>query len=86
MLASPQVYREREISFQMYFNDHPPPHVHATRGSGRGRTKAKFWLSPVELCSNTGFSPAELRHISDIVKARRGLLLREWHAVKTKNR
>ena len=52
-----------------YFHSHEPnepPHVHVDRDD----QSAKFWLSPVALARNLGFSPVELREDSAHVKGK----------------
>jgi hypothetical protein len=41
---------------------------------------AKFWLAPVRLARNHGFSPGELRRIERIVKHHEESLLQAWNA------
>ena len=53
-----------------------PAHVHVDRDD----QSAKFWLSPVRLAVNLGFSPLELRHIQALVKQNDSLLSEEWNA------
>ena len=40
-----------------------PPHIHAARDD----FEAKFWLRPVSLAANIGFSQSELRDIQRLV-------------------
>ena len=50
----------REGPYRVYFISHDttePPHVHVDRDD----LSAKFWLNPVSLAANYGFSPRELR-------------------------
>lgn len=65
--------------YRIYFFSHEPnepPHVHA----GRNGWVAKFWLAPVRLARNHGFSPVELRRIERIVKHHEENLLQAWSA------
>lgn len=52
-----------------------PPHVHASRGGNQ----AKFWLEPVQLARNAGFSRTELAEAFDLVRAHQQELLKAWH-------
>jgi len=64
--------------YRLYFYSHEPnepPHVHVDRDE----QSAKFWLSPVCLAYNLGFSPAELRKIEVIVNENHQLLLEAWY-------
>lgn len=68
----------RSGPYRLYFYSHEanePPHVHVDRDE----QSAKFWLSPVSLAYNLGFSPRELRKIETIVTDNRQDLLEEWH-------
>lgn len=52
-----------------------PVHVHAKRD----RKLAKFWLAPVRLAYNYGFSDAELNRIAGIVRENEAALAKAWH-------
>src|SRR5262245_31283895 len=41
---------------------------------------AKFWLNPVALTRNLGFSPVELRKIQRMLRENEGMLLEKWYA------
>lgn len=83
MLGSPQVYRERNYSFRMYFNEgHEPPHVHVVRGDAA----AKFWLTPVAPVWNRGFHRGELRWILGQLTERRNFFMEQWNAVQARTR
>ena len=63
----------------MYFHSHEPnepPHVHVDRED----QSAKFWLEPVALARNLGFSPVELRRIQAMLKDNESMLLEKWNA------
>jgi hypothetical protein len=62
----------------MYFYSHEPnepPHIHVDRDD----QSAKFWLEPVALATNLGFSPVELRRTHRLVGENRKLLLEKWY-------
>jgi hypothetical protein len=40
---------------------------------------AKFWLEPVGLARNLGFSPKELRRLQKLVIQHQAALLEAWH-------
>ena len=68
----------RSGPYRFYFYSHEPngpPHVHVDRDE----QSAKFWLSPVSLGYNLGFSPKELRKIEAIVTENRQNLLEQWN-------
>ncbi len=52
-----------------------PPHVHADKGANQ----AKFWLEPLQLAKNAGFSRSELAEIYDILREHRRELLTKWN-------
>ena len=62
--------------YRMYFYSHEPnepPHIHVDRDE----QSVKFWLDPVALAGNLGFSPAELRRIYRLVKENRNFFVGE---------
>jgi Domain of unknown function (DUF4160) len=53
--------------YRLYFYSHEPnepPHIHIDRD----KSSAKFWLEPVSLSSNLGFSAKELWKLQSIVQ------------------
>ena len=73
----PTAMRIRGYRFFFFSNEgHEPPHVHVESG---GR-HAKFWLRPIALARNLGFSPMELRAIQRMLKEHESTLLEEWNA------
>jgi hypothetical protein len=68
----------RSGPYRIYLHSHEPnepPHVHVDR---EHRT-AKFWINPVALARNLGFTPLELRQIQRILSQNTELLLEKWH-------
>jgi hypothetical protein len=51
------------------------PHVHVSRAG----KLAKFWLDPVELAKNRGFSKVELNGARKIVWQHQIALAEQWH-------
>lgn len=45
----------------------------------RDDDSAKFWLNPIALARNLGFSPPELRRIERMLKDNETLLLEKWN-------
>ena len=69
----------RSGPYRVYFHSHgpnEPPHVHVDRDD----QSAKFWLTPVALARNLGFSPVELRSIQRMLKTHEAFLLEKWYA------
>ena len=65
-------------AFKFYFYSHEPnepPHIHIDRDN----YSAKFWLEPVALAKNIGFSPRELRKLEKMVKENQTLILEAWY-------
>lgn len=52
-----------------------PPHVHVKRDL----QIAKFWLDPVALAKNRGFSAHELNDVARLVACYEQALLEAWH-------
>jgi hypothetical protein len=52
-----------------------PPHIHIERD----REVAKFWLQPVRLQSNRGFSRTEINRIQKLVQENQEQLLAGWN-------
>ncbi len=64
--------------YRLYFYSHElnePPHVHIDRGD----QTCKFWIEPVALARNLGFSAKELRDIERLVIDNQQNLLESWH-------
>ena len=52
-----------------------PPHIHVDRED----RSAKFWLEPVELCRNYGFSSRELGRIRSLITKHHQRILETWN-------
>ncbi len=68
----------RSGPYRFYFYSHEssePPHIHVDRDE----SSAKFWLQPVGLARNFGFSPSELRRLQKRVSEHREAFLEAWH-------
>jgi hypothetical protein len=68
----------RSGPYRIYFYSHDlsePPHVHVDRDE----QSAKFWLSPVALARNLGFSAQELRTIERIIIEHEQHLREVWN-------
>ena len=64
--------------YRLYFYSHEPnepPHVHIDRDN----SSVKFWLEPVSLGNNLGFSAKELRKIQSVVQENKQTLLEAWY-------
>jgi len=68
----------RSGPYRIYFFSHEsnePPHVHVDREN----FSAKFWLQPVGLARNLGFSPKEVRKVQALVEKHQAKLLEAWY-------
>lgn len=68
----------RSGPYRLYFYSHEPnepPHVHIDRDN----QTCKFWLEPVALARNLGFSAKELRTMERLVIDNQQRLLEAWH-------
>lgn len=72
----PNVLRDGPYRFYFYSHEpNEPLHVHVDRDN----LSAKFWLLPVSLAQNLGFSARELRHIQEIVDQNRDDFVEAWN-------
>lgn len=68
----------RTGAYRFYFYSHEPnepPHIHIDSGD----YSAKFWLQPVGLARNFGFTAKELRRIQKLVDQHQVDFLEAWH-------
>jgi hypothetical protein len=68
----------RYQSYRFYFYSHEPnepSHIHIDRDN----LSAKFWLEPVALARNRGFSARELRLVEKMVADNREKFLEAWY-------
>ena len=81
-LLMPTVLRIGPYRFHFYSRENlEPPHIHVARDD----QEAKFWLSPVSLAKNYGFSTEELRGIEKHVILHQTQLLNSWAAYHENN-
>ena len=72
----PTLLRVGPYRFFCYAGDRDePPHVHVERDDN----EAKFWLEPVRLQNNQGFSSKELNRVHKLVEEHKTTLLEGWH-------
>jgi len=70
----PTVLRRNGYAIRIYPNDHPPAHVHVKRDGH----EARVTLVEVEVVTNYGFNPRELRELLEIIGEAREELLAVW--------
>jgi len=62
--------------FYFFSNEgHEPPHIHIDKSGN----SAKFWLAPVTLARNFGFSQGELGVLEDKIKEEQQHFFEAWH-------
>ena len=64
--------------YRFYFYSHEPnepPHIHIDRDN----LSAKFWLEPVQLARNIGFSARDLRAIERMIVNHQEELQEKWN-------
>jgi len=72
----PTVLRSGPYRFYFYSHEpNEPPHVHVDRDE----LSAKFWLDPVALARNFGFSARELNGLQSIVQQNQQRLVEAWN-------
>ena len=73
----PTVLRSGPYRFYFYAHEpNEPPHVHVDRDDD----SAKFWLQPIGLARNLGFSGHELRDIEQLIRDNHQELVEAWNA------
>ena len=72
---SPTVFREDGYRFYFFSREEPRMHVHVHCADG----EAKFWLDPIRIQSNRGFSRTEINRIQKLVEEHQEQLLAGWH-------
>ncbi|MBF0110318.1 MAG: DUF4160 domain-containing protein [Magnetococcales bacterium] len=68
----------RTSGFRVYHYSHEPnepPHVHVDKDG----KSAKFWLNPLQLSWNAGYSATELRQMRILLLEHRNLLMERWN-------
>lgn len=72
----PTVLRSGPYRFYFYSHEpNEPAHVHVDRSD----LSAKFWLAPVSIARNFGFSAVELRRVRKIVEEHEARLVVAWN-------
>ena len=72
----PTVLRWHGFRFYFFSNEGvEPPHIHIDKDGN----SAKFWLAPVSLAKNYGFSDNELNELVKKLKDETPVFLDAWH-------
>lgn len=71
----PTILRWNGYRFYFFSNEGAePPHIHIDKAG----SSAKYWLSPVALARNIGYSARELRDLEAKVTAEANVFLEAW--------
>ncbi|MBF0145372.1 MAG: DUF4160 domain-containing protein [Magnetococcales bacterium] len=68
----------RHGGYRFYFYSHEPnepAHVHVDKDGN----SAKFWISPLQLSSNIGYSAKDLSEVRKIIQQNSHTLMEAWH-------
>lgn len=72
----PTIHRDGPYRFYFFSNEGvEPPHVHIDRDT----SSAKYWLEPVSMAANHGFSASELNRLHRLVAQNRQQFLDAWY-------
>ena len=72
----PTIFRLNGYRFYFYSHEpNEPPHIHV-RAAGN---EAKFWLVPIKLAFNYGFSNAELNSVAKLIQEYHPTFLQAWN-------
>ena len=72
----PTVFRKGPYRFYFFSHEpNEPVHIHVDRD----KSSAKFWIDPVCLARNVGFSSVELNKIQKIVKEHEKQIREAWN-------
>jgi len=79
----PTVYREGRFQVRIFFNDHPPPHVHVVKGSGYAKVSISAGEIP-RLVEARGLADRYIVRAFRIVEGQQDGLFRAWEAIHGK--
>ena len=72
----PTVLRVDGFRFFFFSNEgNEPPHIHVQRAENY----AKFWLQPLQLAANSGYTGREITGIRELIEQHHQVLLEAWH-------
>ena len=79
----PKVFDEAGFAGRFYMADlNEPIHIHVFKDN----KEAKFWVLPIALASNSGFSQRELRRIEELIHKYQNDITILWHAAEEARR
>lgn len=68
--------------FLFYANDHEPIHVHVVKG----KIRAKFTISPVELVENDGLKASEIKMVESVIEENVEIIFEHWNKFFNNNK
>ena len=72
----PTVLRIDGFRFFFFSNEgNEPPHIHVQRAENY----AKFWLEPLQLAANSGYTSREIARVSELIEQHHPLLVEAWN-------
>jgi hypothetical protein len=72
----PTILRLEGYRFFFFSNEgNEPPHIHVQQAE----KYAKFWLQPLQLVTNSGYTGRELTRLSALIEQHRDSFLEAWH-------
>jgi Domain of unknown function (DUF4160) len=75
------VHREAGLRFIVYYDDHPPAHVHVTGSSGTAKVGLVGANGQPELLTSRGFTGGELRKAMRIIRQNQAVMLEQWSEI-----
>jgi hypothetical protein len=79
----PTVHREERFQVRIFYNDHPPPHVHVVKGSGYAKTTIPQG-EIARLIEARGLANRDIVRAVRIVEGQQEGLFRAWVAIHGK--
>ena len=76
----PTVYREGRFQVRIFYNDHPPPHVHVVKGNGYAKITIPQGEIP-RLVEARGLVKRDIVRAFRIVEGQQDRLIRAWVAI-----
>jgi hypothetical protein len=75
-VVSPTVLQSGPYRLFFFSSDRDEPvHIHIERDA----KAAKYWLRPISLAYNHGFSASELNKVADLIRQHESQLAQAWH-------
>lgn len=83
MIPMPKVFDEAGFAGRFYMADlNEPVHIHVVKDN----KEAKFWVTPIALATNSGFSQRELRRVEELIRKYQADIRTFWQAAEEARR